>query len=351
MKIKVLIIDDSIVFRTILSKGIQVDNDIEVVATAVDPFDARDKILEFEPDVLTCDIEMPKMDGIKFIKQLLPQYPIPIIVVSSISNGVFEAMNAGAIDFIAKPDANSPENVKSFIMELVQKIKAASKAQILNQGEPLISNASVAKGVIPEVHAPQSELKQVARRHKLIGIGASTGGTEAIFAVLKKLPLGLPGIVIVQHIPPMFSRMFAERLNNQTHFTCKEAQNGDLIENDHVYVAPGDKQMKVVTKGGKLYISVFDGEKVNGHCPSVDVLFNSIAAELGDAAMGVILTGMGYDGAKGITLMRRKGAITLGQDEQSSVVYGMPKAAFMLNGITKQTSLELMSHYIVKYLS
>lgn len=343
MKIRVLVIDDSVVFRTILAKGIETDPNIEVVGTAKDPYDARDKIMELEPDVLTCDIEMPKMDGIQFIKELMPQYPLPVIVVSSVSKGVFDAMNVGAIDFIAKPDANSPESVKRFILDLIQKIKAGQKAQI-----PLLENK---KTEHEERGKPQTPVGVNRKHHRLIAIGASTGGTEAIYSVLKKLPLGLPGIVIVQHIPPTFSRMFAERLNNQTHFSVKEAQDGDLIENDHVYVAPGDQQMSVIQKNGKLYLKVFLGEKVNGHCPSVDVLFFSIAQELGDQALAVILTGMGYDGAKGITQMKRKGAITLGQDEESSVVYGMPKAAYMLNGITKQTSLDLMAHHIMKYLT
>jgi two-component system chemotaxis response regulator CheB len=329
-----LIVDDSVLFRKILAKGIETDENIEVVATAVDPFDARDKILEYEPDVVTCDIEMPKMDGIEFVRRLLPQYPIPVIVVSSISDRVFDAMDAGAVDFVSKPIANSPESVQRFILELIGKIKDASKAKILSN-ELILPNKNTAKAVI---------------QHKLIGIGASTGGTEAICAVLKQLPEGLPGIVIVQHIPPVFSKMFAERLDKQTHFQVKEAANGDVIEKNHVYLAPGDKHMQVRHSENGYSLKVFEGEKVSGHCPSVDVLFQSIANEVGDKAIGVILTGMGYDGAKGITMLNRRGAITLGQDEKSCVVYGMPKAAYELNGITKQVSLEFMGHYIMNYL-
>lgn len=334
MPIKVLIVDDSMVFREIISRGIQTDPKIKVVATAVDAFDARDKILEFEPDVVTCDIEMPKMNGIEFIRRLLPQYPIPVIVVSSISDKVFDAMNVGAVDFVTKPNAQSPDSVQDFILDLITMIKAASKAQIMNNE------------VIQQVTKNFKEVKE----YDLIAIGASTGGTEAIFNVLKQLPRGLPGIVIVQHIPPVFSKMFAERLDKQTHFDVKEAVNGDVVEKNHVYIAPGDKHVQVRKSEKGYFLKVFEGDKVSGHCPSVDVMFTSVSEAVGDRAIGVILTGMGYDGAKGITMMKRKGAVTLGQDENSSVVYGMPKAAFELNGITKQTSLDLVGHYILKYL-
>jgi two-component system, chemotaxis family, protein-glutamate methylesterase/glutaminase len=335
MAIRVLIVDDSMVFRQILSKGIQIDPSILVVATAMDAFDARDKILTYEPDVITCDIEMPKMDGIEFVKRLMPQYPVPVIVVSSVSDRVFDAMNAGAVEFIAKPNAQSPENVQNFIIDLIAKIKEVSKAKI------------VAK--VSEIQEEQ-RFKKELRQHDLIGIGASTGGTEAIFNLLKQLPKGMPGIVIVQHIPPVFSAMFADRLNKQTHFEVKEAVNGDAIEKDHVYLAPGDKHIQV-RRGDKGYsLRVFQGDKVSGHCPSVDVLFHSIAEQVEDRAIGVILTGMGYDGAKGITMMRRKGAVTIGQDEKSSVVYGMPKAAYELGGVTKQSSLELMGHTLLNFL-
>ncbi len=332
--IRVLIVDDSVVFRQILTKGIQVDKDIKVVATAVDAFDARDKILEFQPDVVTCDIEMPKMDGIEFIKRLIPQYPIPVIVVSSISNRVFDAMDAGAVDFVTKPQANSPESVQNFIIDLISKIKAASKASIKVDHKP-------GKG---------HEASKVLRVHNIIAIGASTGGTEAIFNLLKQLPKDLPGIVIVQHIPPVFSTMFAERLNKQTHFHVKEAASGDVVEKGHVYLAPGDRHVQVRKQNSGYRLRVFEDEKVSGHCPSVDVLFQSVAEAAGDKAMGIILTGMGYDGAKGIALMKRKGAVTIGQDEKSCVVYGMPKAAFELNGITKQASLEMMGHQVMRFL-
>lgn len=334
MAIRVLIIDDSMIFREIISRGIQSDSQIKVVAKAVDPFDARDKILEFHPDVITCDIEMPKMDGIEFVKRLMPQYPKPVIVVSSISNKVFDAMEAGAVDFVTKPSPDAAHSVQSFILELIQKIKGASTAKIVH----------------PKTLENKEKNTKNFVKHDMIGIGASTGGTEAIFSVLNQLPLGIPGIVIVQHIPPVFSTMFASRLNNQTHFTVKEAATGDIIKKNHVYLAPGDQHVEVTKRGSQYVLKVYKGQKVNGHCPSVDVLFNSMAKVLGDRTLAVILTGMGYDGARGLTRMKRKGAYTLGQNEASCVVYGMPKAAYELGGVTKQSSLDLMGHYIMKNL-
>lgn len=341
MAIKVLIVDDSAVFREAIARGIGMDPDIQVIATAADPYEARDKILEYDPDVVTCDIEMPKMSGIEFVKRLMPQYPVPVIVVSSISDKVFDAMNAGAVEFVSKPSAKSPQDVQKFIKDLVMAIKAASKASVHVEDK---SNQAKKHAVVAK------EIKDF----DLIAIGASTGGTEAIYELLKQLPdqsaTLLPGIVIVQHIPPVFSRMFAERLDKQTNFQVKEAANGDFILPGHIYVAPGDKHVQVKRSEKGLYLRVFEGEKVNGHCPSVDVMFHSVAECLGNRVVGVILTGMGYDGAKGIAAMRRKGAITVGQDEKTCVVYGMPKVAYELNGITKQCGLDIMGSIIMQYL-
>ncbi len=335
-KVKVLIVDDSIVFREVLSKGLSSDLNIQIVATANDPFDARDKIIKYEPDVMTCDIEMPKMNGIEFIKRLIPQYPLPTIVVSSVSGGVFDAMNAGAVDFVGKPDVSSVKSVENFIHELILKVKIASVSKITS------SNSENSENKI------YSTLKTVS--NQIIAIGASTGGTEAIYRILKELPQNLPGIVIVQHIPPNFSRMFAERLNNSTKLNVKEARTGDFIETGTALIAPGDQHMKIVRKGSRYYVECFEGEKVNGHCPSVDVLFESVAQEAGCNSIGIILTGMGYDGAKGLLSMRRKGARTIGQDEKSSVVYGMPKVAYNIGAIEKQTSLNNIPHLLYSAL-
>lgn len=333
-KIRVLVVDDSLVFREVISRGISSDPNIEVVAKAVDPFDARDKILEFQPDVMTCDVEMPKMNGIEFIRRLLPQYPLPVIVVSTVSKAVFDAMDAGAIDFVTKPDVQSSKSVESFIQNMIVKLKIVANAKVEEQYKRVKSTA-VAGNFNP---------------NKIVAIGASTGGTEAIYNLLKPLPSTFPGIVIVQHIPPIFSRMFAERLDGQIPLKVKEAQVGDYLEQGKVLIAPGDQHMKIKKIGAKYKIDLFYGDKVNGHCPSVDILFESVAKEAGNNAIGVILTGMGYDGAKGLLSMKRKGARTIGQDEQSSVVYGMPKVAFEIGAVEKQTSLSNIPHVLSTFL-
>ncbi|MBV7273814.1 chemotaxis response regulator protein-glutamate methylesterase [Clostridium sp. PL3] len=335
-KIKVLVVDDSMIFREVIARGLATDPQIEVVATAQDPFDARDKILKYEPDVMTCDVEMPKMNGIEFLRRLLPQYLLPVIVVSTISEAVFDAMKVGAVDFVTKPNLKLARTVEEFLYDLIEKVKTAA----------------VAKVSIENHNDLKEELFESIRvnSNRIIAIGSSTGGTEAVYKILKQLPKNSPGIVVVQHIPPVFSKMFAERLNNQTKLQCKEAENGDFVEIGRVLVAPGDHHMRIRKVGEKYRIEIFKGEKVNGHCPSVDLLFQSVAKEAGDKAIGVILTGMGYDGAKGLLSMRRKGARTIGQDEKSSVVYGMPKVAFNIGAVEKQCSLENIHRLIYSML-
>lgn len=336
-KIKVLVVDDSILFREVLSKGISSDANIEVVAVASDPYDARDKIIQYEPDVMTCDVEMPKMNGIEFIQRLLPQYPLPIIVVSAINGAVFEALRAGAVDFVAKPDMTSVHSFENFINDMILKIKIASSAKVM--GSKFEENQKRTDNIVAN------------KPGKIIAIGASTGGTEAIFQVLKKLPSNIPGTVIVQHIPPGFSRMFSERMDSTTSLNVKEAATGDYIENGHVYIAPGDQHMKIKKIGDRYRIECFFDEKVNGHCPSVDILFESVAKEAGNNSIGVILTGMGYDGAKGLLSMRQKGAKTIGQDEDSSVVYGMPKVAYNIGAVEKQFPIDKIAAAICTLLN
>ena len=337
-RLKVLVVDDSAIFRGILTKSISSDPELEVVASAVDPFDARDKIIQYDPDIMVCDVVMPKMDGIEFIRKLLPQYPLRVVVVSSVSESVLDAMSAGAIDFVAKPDIGLGRTKDVFLTELISKIKVAATANIShpkNETNPVrrtINNSSVTE-------------------KKLIAIGASTGGTEALFSILKQLPPTLPGIVIVQHIPPVFSRMFAERMNNSTQLNVKEAKNGDIIENGTVLIAPGDKHLKVKKSGNILKVEVSAGEKVSGHCPSVDVLFESVAQTCGRNAVGIILTGMGRDGARGLLAMREAGARTIGQDEASCVVYGMPKTAFDIGAVEIQVHLSNVPQAISNALS
>lgn len=334
--IKVLIVDDSLLFREIISRGLSADENIEVVAKAVDPFDARDKIIEFTPDVITCDVEMPKMNGIEFVRRLIPQYPVPVIIVSSVSSAVFDAMNVGAVDFITKPSVQAVNDVEYFIKDLIQKIKIVSKVKVSPKEDVM------KKSIITDNNFDKK---------KIIAIGASTGGTEAIFSILMQLPKDMPGIIITQHIPPLFSKMFAERLNKQTAFDAKEAENGDFIKSGMVFVAPGNQHFGIKKVGDQYKAVVFEGEKVNGHCPSVDVLFDSVAKECGANAVGIILTGMGYDGAKGLLSMRRKGARTIGQDEESSVVYGMPKVAFEVGAVEKQASLNNIPHVLCNLLT
>jgi len=275
------------------------------------------------------------MNGIEFIKRLLPQYPLPVVVVSSVSVAVFEAMKAGAVDFVTKPNVQSVQDVEGFIHELIQKIKIAANAKI-----PKLAGHSITN-VVEEGTSVEG---------RLIAIGASTGGTEAIFNILKVLPSQIPGIVVTQHIPPVFSKMFADRLNDSTQLRVKEAQTGDYVDPGSVLIAPGGQHMRIKKIGGRYRVECFEGEKVNGHCPSIDVLFESVAKEVGKGAIGIILTGMGYDGAKGLLTMRRKGARTLGQDEKSSVVYGMPKVAFEIGAVERQIPLETMAQALVTLL-
>jgi len=337
-KIRVLIVDDSLLFRETLAKGVAQDAAIEVVGTASDPYSARDKILEFEPDVMTLDVEMPRMNGIEFLKRLMPQYPIPVVVVSSVSDNVFNALNAGAVDFVTKPNMRSQMGMKSFINELIIKIKIASTAKVGKwKIEARSNNREI---VVNEKHS----------RGKILAIGASTGGTEAIYSVLKTMPRDIPGTVVVQHMPPVFTRMYSERLNNSCLMEVKEAENGDRIIPGRVLIAPGDYQMRIKKAGGIYIVECRKGEKVSGHCPSVDVLFESVAKVAGRNAIGVILTGMGGDGAKGLLSMRRSGARTIGQDEKSCVVYGMPKVAYDLGAVEKQVPLDVVSRTVFSML-
>jgi two-component system chemotaxis response regulator CheB len=326
-KIKVLVVDDSLVFRETVARGIVRDPRIEVVATAIDAFDARDKIIDFAPDVLTLDVEMPKMNGIEFLKKLMPQYPLPIVVVSAVSDNVFDALKAGAVDFVTKPDAKSPRNLENFIHELIIKIKIASTVKVGHLKQEYASK-QIAAGT-------------TARRgNRIIAIGASTGGTEAIFEVIRAFPRDMPGIVVVQHMPPVFTAMYAKRLNNSCQMEVKEARNGDAILPGRVLIAAGDLHMSVNRRGSLFTVECLQGDKVSGHCPSVDVLFSSMAEKVGRAGIGVILTGMGYDGAKGLLKMHQAGAFTIGQDESSCVVYGMPKVAKELGAVTRQVGLK-----------
>ena len=337
-KIRVLVVEDSRVYRDMLVSSINKNPALTVVGTAGDPFEARDKIIEYHPDVMTLDIEMPKMDGIEFVRKLMPQYPIPVVMVSSLSDKVFDALQAGAVDFVVKPRTSDRKQLDAFLTkELPVKIKVASTASI---------------GKIKSSTRCAEPARRLANdRNIVIAIGASTGGTEAIAAVVKDFPPDMPGTVIVQHMPVGFTQMFAKRLNDQSRVKVKEAENGDTIMPGHVLIAPGgNQQMRVVKVGNNYQVSLKEGHKVNGHCPSVDVLFDSVADVVGKDALGIILTGMGRDGASGLLKMKEAGAVTIGQDESTCVVYGMPKVAYdigavmyqeKLNNIAKKTCLLL----------
>ncbi len=335
-KIKVLIVDDSVVFREILSKELSADKGIEVVATARDPYDARDKILKHHPDVMILDIEMPRMNGLEFLQKLLPQYNMRVIVTSSADYRVFDALNAGAVDFVPKPGADTGNNMKGYINELIIKIKTASVAKLLHSDKKL--------KITPE-HNTSSFAKD-----KIIAIGASTGGTEAIIRVLKVFSDDIPGIVITQHMPPVFTDMYAQRLDKLLPLEVKEAKDGDTVQAGRVLIAPGDQHMTIKKIGPVYKVRCSKGEKVNGHCPSVDVLFNSVAKEAGKNAIGVILTGMGNDGAKGLLEMRKQGARTIGQNEASCVVYGMPKVAYSIGAVEREADIGNIGHIVYSFL-
>ena len=325
--IRVLVVEDSIVFRELLVQNLNRDPAIQVVATAKDPFEARDAILACKPDVMTLDVELPRMSGIEFLRKLMPQYPLPVVVISSLSDKVFDALKAGAVDFVGKPAVTSRAQLEDFIRnELLVKIKIASTAKIGN----------IKRAVMAQEH----QLSVSGKKNLIVAIGASTGGTEAIFDVVKDFGTDIPGVVVVQHMPPGFTEMYAKRLNDQCRIRVKEAVTGDRVMPGSMLIAPGgDMHMQLVKVSGAYHVECKKGPKVNGHCPSVDVLFDSVARTAGADAVGIILTGMGGDGAKGLLAMRKAGARTIGQDESTCVVYGMPKVAYDLGAVQHQEKL------------
>jgi two-component system chemotaxis response regulator CheB len=334
--IRVLIVDDSMLFREVLKKGLQEDKNIEVVGYATDPYMARDKIIELRPDVMTLDVNMPKMSGIEFLRRLLPQYPMPVVVVSGVNDSVFEALEAGAVEFVGKPDRKDSDALQDMIEELKHKVTIASTVNVKTK----------------KIRKTKSEIRgvQTKKTNRIIAIGASTGGTEAIFEVISKFPKDIPGVVIVQHMPPVFTNMYAKRLNLSCPPTVKEAEDGDEIQAGTVLIAPGDRQMEVVKKSGRYFVKCYKGEKVSGHCPSVDVLFSSVAKLRESEVIAVLLTGMGKDGASGLKKIRDAQGITIGQDEQSSIVYGMPRAAYEMGAVKYQLALGDISGKIMTLL-
>ena len=335
--IKVLVVEDSIVFRELLVQNLSRDPAIRVVATAKDPFEARDAILAHNPDVMTLDVELPRMSGIEFLRKLMPQYPLRVVVISSLSDKVFDAMSAGAVDFVAKPAVSSRRQLEDFIRnELLVKIKIASTARI---------------GHVKKVVMAEQQYLSSSKKNLLVAIGASTGGTEAILEVVRQFPAKMPGIVITQHMPPGFTAMYAERLNRICQLKVKEASHGDKVIPGQILLAPGGLQMRVIRMGSGYSVSCTEEAKVSGHKPSVDVLFDSVASTVKNRAIGIILTGMGADGAAGMLRMRKAGAYTIGQNRETCVVYGMPMEAYRAGGVCVQSALSSIPQVVMARLS
>ena len=337
-KIRVLVVDDSVMFRTVLSTALKAA-DIEVIGTAVDATDAKTKILEMKPDVITLDVEMPGMNGIEFLKKLLPIQKVAAIVVTASAVEAFEAIAAGAVDYVKKPSRGEMGN---FGIRLQNLVRTAATARV-GLGNQHVSGLAA--------QSLRSTMLNVSKNaNKVIAIGASTGGTDAIQVVVENLPKTTPGIVIVQHMPAGFTKMYADRLNRICQMEVKEAQDGDIVRQGLIIVGAGEYQLRLKKAPGGYRVESKPGEKVSGHCPSVDVLFDSVADVAGADALGVILTGMGADGAKGLLKMKQKGAFTIGQDEKTCVVYGMPMVAYNMGGVMKQAPLQNIAGILIDKL-
>jgi two-component system, chemotaxis family, protein-glutamate methylesterase/glutaminase len=338
-KIKTLIVDDSAIVRKILSEELSRYPDIEVVGTAPDPFVARDKILKLQPEVITLDIEMPRMDGLTFLKKLMKHYPLPVIIVSSLtpkgSKLALEAMEIGAVDVIAKPGGSY--SVGDMSDMLAEKIRIASVANISRRFDYQADSEK-----------PETIRALAETTHKVIAIGASTGGTEALKEVLTKMPPNSPGIVVVQHMPANFTTAFADRLNSLCQVTVKEAVDNDSVTPGTALIAPGNYHMLLRRSGARYYVEVKDGPRVHHQRPSVDILFKATAKYAGPNSIGVIMTGMGADGAEGLLEMKQAGAKTIAQDEKTCVVFGMPKEAIKLGAADKVVPLGQVAHEILR---
>lgn len=343
-RIKVLIVDDSALIRQVLTEILSSDPEIEVVGAASDPFIARDKIKSSNPDVLTLDVEMPKMDGITFLRNLMRLRPMPVLMVSSLTEKgadvTLEALELGAVDYVTKPKIDTAHGLRDFSAEIIQKVKTAARARVRQLDVTRESKKTAAAGFT----------QRFSTTNKIIAIGASTGGTEAIKEVLEGMPADAPAIVITQHIPELFSGAFARRMNNSCAMSVCEAEDGQQILPGHVYIAPGSAHLKVERSGARFYCRLDHGEPVNRHRPSVDVLFDSVAEVVGKNAIGVILTGMGSDGAAGMKRMQEAGAITIAQDEKSSVVWGMPGSAVQQGGVDEILPLDDISARVLSLL-
>lgn len=337
--IKVLIVDDSALIRGLLKEVLEQAQDIQVVGAAEDPYQARDLIKRLNPDVLTLDIEMPKMDGLSFLKNLMRLRPMPVVMISTLTQKgspiTLEALEIGAVDFIAKPTINVTENLQRYAHLLHQKVRTAAGARIRAFKELKVEDDSALATL-------------QFKANSVLAIGASTGGTEAIKEVLVRMPENCPPIVITQHIPPVFSTSFAMRMDRTCKINVKEAEHGDKLQPGWAYIAPGDQHLSVVKKAGGLFCQLDLSELVNRHRPAVDVLFNSLVVACPKATVAALLTGMGSDGAQGLLALNQAGAYTIAQDELSSVVWGMPKAAVELNAANEVVRLDKVTAQMLK---
>ncbi|RED54071.1 protein-glutamate methylesterase/protein-glutamine glutaminase [Aestuariispira insulae] len=338
--IKVVVVDDSALIRRLLSSLLEKDPEIKVVGTAADPYQARTIIKETNPDVITLDIEMPKMDGLAFLEKIMTLRPMPVIMVSSLTRAGAEvtlhALELGAVDFFGKPSIDLERGMEERSRQLIAKVKAAARAKVAPRSRTGTEGPGALQGY------------KFSTTEKIIAIGSSTGGVEALREVIPRMPANCPGILVAQHMPANFTGTFAQRMNGISNVTVSEAQNQQRILPGHVYIAPGSYHLKVKRSGANYVCQLSDEDPVTGHKPSVDVLFDSVAEVVGANAVGVILTGMGKDGASGLKNMRDAGAATIGQDEPSSVVYGMPKVAFEMGGVEEQMDIRKIAEAILQ---
>ena len=325
MPYKVLVVDDSSLMRQLLTEILSLDPELEVIGTASDPFVAREKIKALNPDVLTLDIEMPRMDGLTFLEKLMRGHPMPVVMISSLTERGAEttlrALSLGAVDYVSKPKLDVSNGTIEQTSEIIAKVKAAARVKVRGVTTAVTGPVELASGC------------HFSATHKVVAVGSSTGGTEALKDLLSPLPADFPGLVMVQHMPEAFTRPFSERLNSLCRIRVQEAKDGDRILPGHALLAPGGHQMEVIRRGMEYAVRVYRGERVNRHLPSVDVLFSSCAKHLGKNAVGVLLTGMGADGAKGMLEMKEARAFTIAQDEATCVVFGMPREAIMLGAV------------------
>ncbi|WP_103705752.1 protein-glutamate methylesterase/protein-glutamine glutaminase [Paraburkholderia eburnea] len=364
-KIKVLCVDDSALIRSLMTEIINSQPDMTVVATAPDPLVARELIKQHNPDVLTLDVEMPRMDGLDFLEKLMRLRPMPVVMVSSLTERgneiTLRALELGAVDFVTKPKVGIRDGMLDYAEKLADKVRAASRARV-RPAAPVRAPAAPGAGAAPHAgahaahaHAPAAAAPMInnplVSTEKLIIVGASTGGTEAIREVLQPLPPDAPAVLIAQHMPPGFTKSFAQRLNGLCRITVKEAEHGERVLPGHAYIAPGHAHLLLARSGANYIAHLSDDPPVNRHRPSVDVLFRSAAQHAGKNAIGVILTGMGRDGAAGLLEMRKAGAFTLAQDEASCIVFGMPREAIALGAADEIASLSEMSRRVMTRLA